>query len=133
MKVLIATIATISIVLVFVLLTKWYNNQGTCVTPYIQSQLKSHLQSGFQKAVMSEQDKNPIIALMHAQEALNCIENVQKIVSVSWIEKHMQTNISALKQALILKTSQVMSHIAKAYPKLSVKSKYAEGAGWIFS
>ena len=122
------------VVFTFILfLTKLYNSRRTSVSLYMQSQLQKQLKKGYQQAVLSEQDKNPIIALIHASSALNYLESVEGLVSPAWVQRHLKNNITYYKNTLLSRISKLIARISKLYPKIAVKSKYSNSAGWMLS
>ena len=95
-------------------------------------QLKKQLKNGYKNAVLSDQDKNPIIALVHCITALNYLEVIQNIVSPTWVQKHLKNDIHTYQDALTARVEYIFSHIFKTYPKLSMQSKYLPSSGWHF-
>ena len=126
-------IVFICMILIMVIgVTNWHCSKNIDVSEYTKEQLMQLLHTGYQYAVMCEQDQNPIIALLHCCTAINYLESVQGVVSAAWVQKNMNNDIEHYHKALSNRINFIISHINKTYPNIATQSQYSPCAGWLF-
>jgi hypothetical protein len=124
--------AVVVVALIVIFIGRFHaSNSVQDISPYIRSQLSDLLREGYQYAVMCEQDKNLLLALMHCSAALTRLDAVEQIASPAWVQQALGNDSTHYRRALTDKLNRIVSRINKRYPKIGLRSSFTACAGWL--
>ncbi len=119
----------VGVIVLLALLSKW------CVqdkVPKKQSQqIASILENAGQWHVASNQDQNPVVALVHASYALASARSLQHLAPEQHIAKLTGTNVGELVRHLEREQQDAMHAIFQSCPSLRPDAAFSSVSGWV--
>lgn len=126
-----SALIVIGIIFVISILSKWTESSTPNYTNRFQKQIKSILEQASRWHVLSKQDSNPVLSIVHADYALAYVNILRQMLSEEDLARLTDTNISEFIYLLEEDQKKAIQHISDQCPHVKPEGTYAINSGWI--
>ena len=125
------SVIVVGIILVVILLARWTQSGRPSYNPRFEKELKGLSEQASRWHVMSKQDSNPLISLMHADYAVAYGNILQSLAPEEDIQRITGTKISEFNYLLNEDQKAAVQRVSDVCSSLKPEGTYAISSGWI--
>lgn len=124
-------LGAVVLVLVLSLFSKWTDSEVKRYSPKCINQIKRLVRHSAQYATIANQDKDPLIALMHTNFALAYANSAKNLIPSKEIERIANVNLDELISVLEEEQLIAMQRLNQFCPQLQPDGVFAANTGWL--
>lgn len=112
--------------------SRWYGSRATEVPEFMRDALVRAVRRSARAATLSEQDKNPLVAMIHNVEALAALDVVDAMTDPGWIQRHCRVDPDVYRQHMERRQASLVRLVGQKCPAVAIKGKHVAGTGWAY-
>lgn len=126
-----SALIVVGVVFLISILSKWTESSTPHYSNRFQKQIKGILEQASRWHVLSKQDSNPVLSVVHADYALAYANLLRQMVSEDDLSRLTDTNISEFVYLLEEDQKKAIQGISDQCPHVKPEGTYAINSGWI--